>query len=97
MYLDGELESVTPAEPQRDTMVEYRASFNVTIEGYVPDLNYKICPAVWSIVLNSRAPGSPEQLDQLFSTDLRYLNAKGNPVLDRRDNVPPSLDPAPGD
>lgn len=90
MYLDGNVDSVTPPEPQDGQITEYRTSFGLVIEGYAPDLNYEVFPAVWNLVINGRMPGNPQELDQLFAprVDLRRPDQRGNPILDARTNVP---------
>jgi hypothetical protein len=100
MYLDGDIDSVTPPEPADGQMTEYRTSFGIVVEGYVPDLNYEMFPAAWTMVLNGRLPGNRHELDQIFSPriDLRGSDARGNLVLDARSNVPnPSGPPTYGD
>lgn len=99
MFIDGDVDSVTPPEPQKEQMVEYRTSFNLVIEGYAPDLNYELFPAIWTFVVNGRMPGNSYELDQLFTqrTDMRAPDAMGNPVLDSRDNVPNPSGPPYGD
>ena len=93
MYLEGDIENLTPEEPEEEHNVEFRTSITVVIEGFDVDLYYEIFPAFWTLVLTAgkfRAV-SPVQLEKAFAFaeefDERIHGA--NPTLDRRPNVPP--------
>lgn len=90
MYIDGGIDSLTPPEPAEQAVTEYRTSFGVTIEGYIPDTDYVFYPTAWTVLFNGRIPGSPAQLEEIFSqaVDLRD-KGPGNPVMEKRDNLPP--------
>ena len=55
LYVDGEIENMTPEVPEQDKNVEFRVSATVVLEGYEVDLNYKIHPALWELVMRSGA------------------------------------------
>lgn len=74
LYIDGDVDNLTPEEPEEGKNVEFRTSFTVVLEGYDLDLNYKIYPALWSLMLRyGSAP--PEALNSAFeftgTVDLR--------------------------
>lgn len=90
LYIDGDIESMTPEEPEQDHNVEFRTSFTLIVEGFDVDLRYKIFPAFWTLVLASGSV-DPSRLDYAFEVlatkDARIGNE--NPTLDDRTNVPP--------
>ena len=90
LYIDGEIESLTPEEPEPDKYVEFRTSFTVVVEGFDVDLNYEIFPAVWELVYGQTSI-DPVTLQRSFiffgSDDLRL--GDNNPTLNERTNVPP--------
>lgn len=89
LYIDGDVESMTPEEPEPDKNIEFRTSFTVVLEGFDVDLRYKIFPAFWTLVFASGSV-DPATLDTAFQVlatkDARINNA--NPTLDDRPNVP---------
>lgn len=91
LYLDGDIENLTPEEPEAGKNVEFRTSFTVVVEGFDVDLRYEIYPALWNVVMRF-GPVSPTQLEDCFNftrtTDLRV--ACDNPSIDIRPNVPTS-------
>ena len=88
LYIDGDIESLTPEEPEDGKMVEFRTSFTVVVEGFDVDLNFQIVPALWTLVYTQNSI-DPATLQDVFlsSTDLRVRDA--NPTLLSRANVPP--------
>ena len=82
LYLDGNIDSVTPEMPEGDSMVEFRSSFSVVMEGFEVDVDYRVYPAFWNLVLRTKIP-SPQQLESAFaeiiSKDLR--STQNNPVI----------------
>jgi hypothetical protein len=91
LYLEGDIENLTPEEPEDEHNVEFRTSITIVIEGFDVDLYYKTYPAFWTLVVQAGRAVSPALLQQTFefvgSYDERVLSA--NPTLDRRRNVPP--------
>ena len=85
LYIDGDVDSMTPEEPPQGQNVEFRTSFTVAIEGYDIDLDYKIYPALWQILLR-QGSADPTALDSAFdftgTFDLRENPA--NPTVDYR-------------
>ena len=65
LYVDGEIENMTPEVPEEGKNVEFRVSTTVVIEGYDVDLQYKIYPALWSVVLREGAV-SPSTLEEVM-------------------------------
>ena len=90
LYIDGEIESLTPEEPEADKYVEFRTSFTVVVEGFDVDLDYVVYPAVWELVYGQTTI-DPVTLQRSFiflgSDDLRL--GDNNPTLNERTNVPP--------
>lgn len=89
LYIDGEVESMTPEEPETDKSIEFRTSITVVLEGFDVDLRYKVFPAFWTLVFASGSvdPTALETAYRVLGTqDARIDNA--NPVLDDRPDVP---------
>ena len=88
-YIEGDIESMTPEEPEQDKSIEFRTSATVVLEGFNVDLRYKIFPAFWTLVFASGSV-DPTTLDSAFQVlatkDERIGNA--NATLDDRPNVP---------
>lgn len=84
LYIDGDIENLTPEEPEGDKSVEYRTSFTLVIEGYDIDLNYEIYPAFWTLVArDGTAP--PEALDSAFDVHRMDLREKPeNSAIDEK-------------
>lgn len=95
MYIEGDIDSMTPEEPEAGKNVEFRTSFTLVIEGYEIDLNYEIYPALWTLILREGS-APPEALNAAFdftgTVDLR--EQEHNPVVDYRREV--SVMPPPG-
>jgi len=89
LYLDGDIESLTPEEPESGKNVEFRTSFTIVVEGFDVDLNYEMWPALWNLVMRF-GPVAPVELEDCFNmnrtVDLR--DSGSNTTLDRRPNVP---------
>ncbi len=89
LYLDGDIESLTPEEPEEGKNVEYRTSFTVVLEGFDVDLHYEVYPALWNLIMRL-GPVAPIELSQCFygtyTTDLRISGS--NSSIDLRPNVP---------
>lgn len=90
LYLDGDIESLTPEEPEEGKNVEFRTSFTAVLEGFDVDLRYEILPAMWELVYGQSSV-NPTTLQRSFlffgSDNLRLGDA--NPTLNSRRNVPP--------
>lgn len=69
LYVDGEIENLTPEEPEEGKNVEYRTSFTVVLEGYDIDLNFEIYPALWKVIFREGSVVSPAEVTEAF--DLR--------------------------
>ena len=95
LYLDGDIENMTPEEPPDGQNVEYRTSFTVVVEGYDLDLDYKIYPALWTLLLR-QGSAPPDAVNAVFDTtvavDLRERPA--NPIVDYRETI--TVMPPPG-
>jgi hypothetical protein len=95
LYIDGDIENLTPEEPEQDKSVEFRTSFTVVVEGYDIDLHYKIYPALWKLILRE-GTAPPEALNSAFeftgTVDLR--EDVQSDIIDYRDTV--SVMPDPG-
>lgn len=88
VYIDGDIDNMTPEEPEDGKDVEYRTSFTVVVEGYELDLDYKIFPALWRLVLREGS-APPEALDAAFdftgTVDLREQPESS--IIDYRQEV----------
>jgi len=65
LYIDGDIENLTPEEPEDGKNVEYRTSFTVALEGYDIDLDYKIYPALWKVLFREGSV-SPTEANAAF-------------------------------
>ena len=95
LYLDGDVDNLTPEEPPDGQNVEYRTSFTVVVEGYDLDLDYRVYPALWKLLLR-QGSAPPEALDAAFdftgTIDLR--EQPRNPIITYREEV--TVMPPPG-
>ena len=89
-YIDGDIENMTPEEPEQDKNVEFRTSFTLVVEGFDVDLDYRVFPAFWTLIIGAGNSVDPTTLENGFAilaqADERIDNA--NPTLDSRVNVP---------
>lgn len=94
MYMpDGNVENMTPPEPEEGNSAQYRTSFNVTIEGYVPDIHPREVPTFWDLIIGTN-PLPPEDLNKVMTTDIVIEDVDVRDqdtsfVFDGRTNVPP--------
>ena len=65
LYIDGDIENLTPEEPEEGKNVEYRTSFTVVLEGYDIDLNFEIYPALWKVLFREGS-ASPSEVNAAF-------------------------------
>jgi hypothetical protein len=95
IYIEGDIENLTPEEPEDGKNVEYRTSFTVLVEGYDLDLDYKIYPALWKLLLRV-GTASPTEVNAAFdftgTHDLR--EQPENPEVAYRQTV--TVMPPPG-
>ena len=68
--LDGDIDNMTPEEPEDGKRVEFRTSCSLVVEGYSVDVDFRQVPAAWTIVFGQGTP-SPEALQAAYSEDLR--------------------------
>lgn len=89
LFIEGDVESLTPEEPEEGKNVEYRTSYTVVVEGFDVDLRYKIYPAFWTLIFGSGRELPPTLVNDAIQGvyDERIQNA--NPTLDSRPSVPP--------
>lgn len=66
LYIDGDIDNVTPEEPEEGKNVEFRTSFTIVVEGYDIDLDYKIYPALWKLIIREGS-APPEAVDAAFN------------------------------
>lgn len=66
LYVDGEVENMTPENPEDGKNVEFRVSLTLVVEGYEVDLQYRIHPTLWRLAVNSIA-APPSALGQSFN------------------------------
>lgn len=84
----GTIENLTPQVPNTDEQVEFRASIQLTMDGWVPDINLQEVPALWQMVLTGNVEVSPGVLEQIYSSTIELRGGDTNPVMAQRDNVP---------
>jgi len=65
LFIDGDVENLTPEEPEDSKNVEFRTSFTVVVEGYEIDLDYRIYPALWNLILREGS-APPEAVNAAF-------------------------------
>jgi hypothetical protein len=88
LYIDGDIENPTPEEPEQGNNVSFRTSFTVVMEGYDLDLDYKVYPALWNLLIRvGSAP--PEALDAAFdfTGTLSLREQQDNPTVEYRERV----------
>jgi len=66
LYIDGDVDNMTPEEPEEGKSYECRTSFTVVVEGYDIDLNYKIYPALWNLLIRAGS-AAPEEVNEAFA------------------------------
>jgi len=95
LYLEGDIENLTPEEPPDGQNVEYRTSVTVVVEGYDLDLAYKIYPALWNLLLR-QGSAPPEAVTAAFEFTGTYdLREKPrSSIVDYREVV--TVMPPPG-
>lgn len=91
LYIEGDIESLTPEEPEEGKNVEFRTSFSVVVEGFDVDLRYEVYPALWNVIFRF-GPVAPMELEEVFygtkTVDVRINGS--NTTLDSHLNVPAS-------
>lgn len=89
MFIEGDIENATPEEPEEGKNVEFRTTFTLVLEGFSMDIDFKIVPALWTLITGANVP-DPVTLENAFvivsETNLR-LRGK-NPTLAKREHVP---------
>jgi len=95
LYIDGDIQNMTPEEPEQDKNVEFRTSFTVVVEGYDLDLNYRIYPALWYLIMRE-GTAPPEALNDAFefTGTVSLREDVRSDVISYRDTV--SVMPDPG-
>lgn len=83
LYIDGDIENLTPEEPEEGKNVEYRTSFTVVLEGYDIDLNFEIYPALWKVIFREGSAVSPADVTAAF--DLREHSESS--IIDYREKT----------
>jgi hypothetical protein len=95
LYVDGDVENLTPEEPEDGKNVEFRTSFTVVLEGYDIDLDYSVYPSLWKLITGLSAV-DPGELVTAFdfsgTNDLRLHPT--NPIVDYRQSI--TVMPPPG-
>lgn len=95
MYLNGDVETVVSDQTEQKP-VEYRVSVQVTIQGYNPDLDVTLVPALWFLEVQTSAPLALGALQTLYpdclpavTTDLRENSEGANVTFEALQNLPP--------
>lgn len=92
LYIDGDIESLTPEEPDEGENVQFRTSFQIALEGFHSDVNFEMYPAFWTLIFQQNAGGAiaPYFLNEAYRL-LKTLDVRPgeeNPTLNERLNVP---------
>lgn len=91
LYIDGDIESATPEQPEEGKIVEYKTTFQLVLEGYSVDTNFQIVPALWKIVMGNGTPSIADLEAALIASQTTDLRANiENPNFNERTNLPPS-------
>lgn len=88
LYLEGDIDNLTPEEVPDGKSTEFRTTFSVVVEGFDVDLRFKVYPALWYVVVGSGGSVDPAQLEVVFTEDVR--NGALNSTLETRTDVPPA-------
>jgi hypothetical protein len=70
LYVEGDIENGTPENLEGDKAIEFQTNFQIVLEGYEIDVDYRIYPALWHFVLREGS-APPEALDAAFELVLR--------------------------
>lgn len=86
--MEGDIENMTPEEPEDNKQVEFRTSCTLIVEGYSVDVDFRQVPAVWSILFGGGTP-APDVLQKAYSTHEEDLRVDGrNETLEARGGLP---------
>ena len=85
-YSEGDISNSTPEEPEAGKIQQFRTTFQLTVEGWSLDIDYKVVPALWSLLVNNSDPATPQDFQMLSEVDLRIQN--NNTVVNRRNDIP---------
>lgn len=89
---DGSIQHMNPEVVPDAQITVYRTTFNLVMEGWVPDIQIELVPAFWTLILNMKTAIAPGVLETLYSetTDLRSTTIT-NPVMadPNRGSLPP--------
>ncbi len=90
LFIEGDIESATPDQPEDGKQVEFRTTFQLVLEGYSVDIDFQRPPALWKIAIGDGNVGLNG--DNVISTtsveDLR--TDIQNPNFNERSDLPPS-------
>lgn len=90
--LDGDQIETPLNDPSNEGRAdELRTTINITVEGWVHDLQYKVVQALWFVeAIRGEDPLTPQDLVNIFGSSEVDLRVHGvNPVLEERPNLPP--------
>lgn len=86
--LEGEIDNMTPEEPEEGKTVEFRTSCTLIVEGYSVDVDFRQVPAAWTILIGSGTP-APSMLQAAYSEYSEDLRVEGrNETLEERRGLP---------
>lgn len=88
------LDNSQEKDPDSDNQIVFRLSIPLTLEGYIPDIEYRREPTLWSVVLNSASTNGLDNVDSPVSVtdDLRKTGINSNSSVEVRENIPPVND-----
>jgi hypothetical protein len=87
LYVDGEIQNMTPEEPEDGKSVEFRTSFTVVLEGYDIDLDYQIYPTLWKLVLRSGSVDPAALTDAFNALTIDMREQPDNSVVNYRSKM----------
>ena len=80
--LDGDIQDTTEKNPGEASM-KYRTTFNLTVEGWKPDLDIVVAPTLWRVVATQDAI-APSDVNTLYQT-YYVATQDGLDILDSND------------
>lgn len=90
-YIDGEIEDLTPPQPDDGNMVIFRGSMNLIVEGWVYDQRLYEVDTVWRAIFRATNPTEldPSVYEEVFTQGYNLRTTpNANQVLEARSNVP---------
>jgi len=76
-------------DPDADNQLVFRLTLPLTLEGYIPDIDYRREPTLWKVVFNSATTDGVNVDAPVTNTDdLRKDGLNSNPNVEAREGLP---------